>query len=180
MQIKRFQGYQLGVTLIEACTVLAIVAVLAGITLPAVDGMLKTLRLRGQADELALDLRFVRSEAVSRNEGVRMSFQTLSSGTCMIVHTGAATDCACDEAGVAHCTSGARALKTNFHAANGGILIYSNVVSMRFDPRNGTVTPTATVRVVGSAGQSIHHVVNVAGRVRSCTPGGALTGMKAC
>jgi type IV fimbrial biogenesis protein FimT len=170
---------QRGLTLIEACIALAVVAVLAGAAAPSFDGVLKSKRMEGQAGELAIDLRYVRSEAVSRNEGVRIRFQTVVGGTCTVIHTGAATDCSCGAGGVAQCSNGAAALKTVFYPA-GGVAIQSNVSSMRFDPSNGTVTPAATIRVVGADGRAIHHVVNMVGRVRSCSSGAAVAGLKAC
>ena len=180
MHCKRFPGFQRGLTLIEICIVLAIVSILVGTALPSFDNLIKNRRLEGQAAELALDLRYVRSEAVARNEGVRVSFHTSAAGSCTLIHTGGATDCACDSQGVANCTNGASALKTLFHRAGGGMSIQSNVASMRFDPNNGTVSPAATVRVSSDDGRTIHHVVNILGRVRSCSPGGIVRGMPAC
>jgi type IV fimbrial biogenesis protein FimT len=170
---------QRGLTLIEACVALAVVAVLAGTAAPAIDGVLKSKRLEGQAGELAIDLRYVRSEAVARNEGVRIRFQSLEGGTCTVIHTGASTDCSCTSSGIAQCSNGATALKTTFYPA-GGVAIQANVASMRFDPGNGTVTPAATIRVIGADGRAIHHVVNMVGRVRSCASGKAVHGVRAC
>lgn len=170
---------QRGLTLIEACMTLAVVSILAGAAVPSLDGVLKSRRLEGQAAELALDLRYVRSEAVARNEGVRIRFQTVVGGTCTVIHTGAATDCSCGSDGQAQCRNEATALKTVFYPV-GGVSVQSNVSSMRFDPSNGTVTPAATIRVVGADGRAIHHVVNMVGRIRSCVPGAAMAGLKPC
>jgi type IV fimbrial biogenesis protein FimT len=54
------------------------------------------------------------------------------------------------------------------------------VASMRFDPLHGTSTPTGTLRVVGANERAIHHVVNIMGRVRSCSPQAAVRGYAAC
>jgi type IV fimbrial biogenesis protein FimT len=170
---------QRGLTLIEACMTLAVATVLAGAAVPSFDGVLKSKRMEGQASELAIDLRYVRTEAVARNEGVRIRFQSVVGGTCTVIHTGSSTDCSCGASGVAQCSNGATALKTMFYPA-GGVAIQSNVASMRFDPSNGTVTPAATIRVVGADGRAIHHVVNMVGRVRSCAAGAAVPGLKAC
>jgi type IV fimbrial biogenesis protein FimT len=180
MQRKRFPAFQRGLSLVEICVVLAIVSILAGTALPSFDSVLESRRLVGQAAELALDLRYVRSEAVSRNEGVRVSFQTPAGGSCTIVHTGAATDCTCDVSGVAHCSNGATALKTTFYPVGRGTSVDANVASMRFDPINGTVSPAGTVRVTTSSGAQVHHVVNILGRVRTCSPGGSAKGYKVC
>ena len=180
MQRKRFPAFQRGLSLVEVCVVLAIVSILAGSALPSFDSMLVSRRLVGQAAELALDLRYVRSEAVARNEGVRVSFQTPAGGSCTIVHTGAAADCTCDGSGVAQCSNGATALKTTFYPAGRGTSVHANVASMRFDPINGTVSPAGTVRVSTNSGAEVHHVVNILGRVRTCSPGGSAKGYKVC
>ena len=171
---------QRGLSLIECCATLAIASVLVGTAVPSFDGQMKTRRLDGTAAELAVDLHYVRSEAVSRNEGVRIGFQSTAGGQCTVIHTGAAADCPCDNAGVAQCVNGASALKTVFHPTSSGVAVQANVASMRFDPINGTVTPAGTVRVTAADGRAIHHVVNIMGRVRSCSPGGAAKGYRAC
>ena len=169
-----------GLSLIECCVTLAIAGVLVGTAVPSFDGQMKTRRLDGTAAELAVDLHYVRSEAVSRNEGIRIGFQTLAGGHCTVIHTGAAGVCPCDGDGVAQCASGATALKTVFHAADRGVAVQANVASMRFDPTNGTVTPAGTVRITAADGRVVHHVVNIMGRVRSCSPAGSMKGYKAC
>ena len=46
----------------------------------------------------------------------------------------------------------------------------------RSTPCKGTVTPTATLRVEARDGRAIHQVVNLLGRVRSCSPQGRIAG----
>ena len=171
---------QRGLSLVECCITLAITSILVGTAAPSFDGMLKTRRLDGQAAELAVDLHYVRSEAVARNQGMRIGFHHTAAGSCTVIHTGAATDCACDSSGAAQCVNGATALKTAFSPAGSGVAVQANVASMRFDPINGTVTPAGTVRVTVADGRAVHHVVNIMGRVRSCSPGGAIKGYRAC
>ena len=171
---------QRGVTLIEACVTLAIAAILAGAAVPSFDEGKKKIVLNGVAGELATDLHYVRSEAVARNVGVRVGFRSVAAGTCTLIHTGANADCQCDAAGVAQCTNGATLLKSSFHPANGGVSVTANVASMRFDQSNGTVTPAGTVTIATASGQSLHHVVNIMGRVRTCSPGGTVKNVKPC
>jgi type IV fimbrial biogenesis protein FimT len=40
--------------------------------------------------------------------------------------------------------------------------------------------PTGTLRVVGAGGREVHHIINVMGRVRSCSPSPALPGYRTC
>ena len=99
-----------------------------------------------------------------------------------MVHSGNRQQCTCDvDTGTAQCTGDATALKTVAVPASTGLAVQANVNSMLFDPLHGTSTPAGTLRVVSAAG-SIHHIVNVLGRVRTCTPGNAtaLLGHPSC
>lgn len=177
MQIIR-RGAQAGITLVETCVTMSIACALLGVGLPGFDGTIKRRHVEGTATELLNDIAYVRSEAVARNRPVRISFHSVAAGACTIVHTGATADCSCTETGVAQCTSGAVALRSAWRPA-GAVTVQANVASMLFDPVRGTTSPAGTVRVVSDSG-SIHHVVNIMGRPRSCSPGGAVKGYKAC
>jgi type IV fimbrial biogenesis protein FimT len=177
---RQFRLVQRGVTLIEACCVLAIASVLVGAAVPSFLQTKQKVVLQGIAGELATDLHYVRTEAVARNAGVRVSFRTVAGGTCTLIHTGSNADCQCGTDGVAQCVNGASLLKSVYHPAAAGLTVTANVASMRFDPTNGTVSPTGTVTVANANGQSVQHVVNIMGRVRTCSPGGTVNGVKAC
>ncbi len=60
------------------------------------------------------------------------------------------------------------------------VTMNANVESISLDGQFGTVVPTATVRFQGRSGVALHQVVNVMGRVRTCSPGGAVAGHRAC
>ena len=64
--------------------------------------------------------------------------------------------------------------------ANSGVLLTGLQRPVVFDGRKGTVTPTATLRLTARDGRAIHQVVNIMGRVRSCSPAGAVGGLRAC
>ena len=180
MQRNSFPSFQRGLTLIEACITLAIASILVGTAVPSFIDSNKKRTLDGSAGELATDLYLARSEAVARQQGVRVSFHAVASGSCMVIHTGSTADCSCDGAGVAQCTNNAAVIKSNFFAASRGVNVVANVASMRFDQTNGTVSPTGTVRLTASTGPEVRHVVNIMGRVRTCSPGGLAKGYKAC
>ncbi|NUZ07223.1 GspH/FimT family pseudopilin [Piscinibacter koreensis] len=168
-----------GFTLIEAAIVLAVAMVIAFAVAPTFQEMIDTRRLVGAADQLASDLQHVRSAAVARNQTLRVSFHTSAAFSCYVVHTGGIDDCTCAATGAAVCNADVRALKTIALPA-GRIGIAANVASIAFDPVHGTSTPTGTLRVTDARGRAIHHVVNIMGRVRSCTPLGAVAGYRAC
>lgn len=175
---KRAQG---GFTLVEATTTI-------GITLSALlaaasgfGGQMQKRHTEGVAAELAADLQFVRTEAVMRNRGVRVSFGSDGAGTrCYVIHTGAAGDCSCSGTAQASCTSDALEIKTVNFPGDGRTVVQANVASMYYDPARATVSPTATIRVIGTDGRELRHIVNILGRVRSCAASGQWHGHAPC
>lgn len=175
---------QSGLTLVEACITLAVAAIVVGSAAPAMQGLIDARRLEGAATQLATDIQFIRSEAVARNEALRLGLPTAAGGgSCYVIHTGSADGCSCAVAGPsngAHCTGDAQPIKT-VHVANAGqVRLQANVASVLFDPLHGTSSPTGTLRLVGNSGRAVHHVINVMGRVRSCSPNAAVPGYRAC
>jgi type IV fimbrial biogenesis protein FimT len=171
---------QHGVTLVEACTVVAVLAILASTAAPNLQGLIDSRRLDGAATQLATDIQFVRTEAVARNLPVRLSFHATTDGSCYVLHTGNADQCDCSAPGPATCSGDARQIKTVALTAADRVSLQTNVASVLFDPLHGTSTPTGTLRLIGQQGRAVHHVINVMGRVRSCSPLGAMPGYRAC
>ncbi|WP_418319335.1 GspH/FimT family pseudopilin [Piscinibacter sakaiensis] len=169
-----------GFTLIETCIALTIAALMTGIASAGFSTVLERQRLRGTAAALASDLQWLRSQAVARNEALRLSLHNTPVGICTIVHTGQRDDCRCAGSGPAVCDGSAQALKTSHWPLRERISVQSNVSSMLFDPDQGTVSPAGSIRIVDSRGLGITHVVNVVGRVRSCSPSAAVAGFAAC
>ena len=170
-----------GVSLIECVAVLAVLSVLAGLALPSVTDHLAKRRLEGRAAELSNDLQYLRSEAVSRNEAMRISFGGDEGGSCYVLHHAAAEGCACASDGSARCASPAQPpLRSVGIPAAEGVTLVSNVRSILVDPRLGTSTPGGTLRLRDRSGREIRHVVNIMARVRSCTPSGRLPGWRPC
>lgn len=168
MSSKKRLATQRGVSMVEACVVLAVGGILAGSALPSFKDMLDKRAVEGMSSEVRADLVYARSEAVARKTGVRVSFYEGAGGRCYVVHTGSRSECVCDGSGPAVCTGEAVALKTV--NASRGVHVVANVSSLRFDPQHGTTSPTGTVCTVPESGRAIHNVVNVLGRVRTCTP----------
>lgn len=171
---------QCGITLIEACIVLAVTAIIATTAAPGMQDLIDTRRLQGAATLLATDVHFIRSEAVARNQPLRLSFHASPAGSCYVVHSGAADQCNCDASGPAQCSGDAREIKTVTVANAEHVSLQTNVGSLLFDPLHGTSSPTGTLRLLGTRNRAIHHVINIMGRVRSCSPQAAMPGYRAC
>jgi type IV fimbrial biogenesis protein FimT len=167
-----------GITLVEAACVLAVCAITATTAAPQLRQVLDQRRLVGAAAELASDLQLARNAAIARNQTVRWTWQVANG--CYVLHTGTAAQCACRDAGPAVCQGGAMSLRTVRLGAADRLTLQTNASSIAFDPLHGTVSPTATLRLIGADGRAIHHVVNVMGRVRSCSPAAAVAGQLAC
>ena len=75
---------------------------------------------------------------------------------------------------------GATLLRLEEQPAQRGVSIAPLSRALLFDAHKGTVTPTATLQVQAADGRAIHQVVNIMGRVRSCSPAGQLNGLPQC
>lgn len=180
MKTNRIKAAQRGITLIEACIVLAVTAIVVGSAAPGMQSLIDARRLDGAATQLATDIQFIRTEAVARNEALRLSWHAAPVGSCYVIHTGNANQCSCVAPGPAQCSGGAREVKTVTIASAERVGLQANVASVLFDPLHGTSTPAGTWRVIGTGGRAVHHVINVMGRVRSCSPQAAVPGYRAC
>lgn len=166
-----------GFTLIEMMVTVAVAGVVMTAAVPSVGGWIDQQRLKGTAGELVADLQHARTEALLRNEPVRVSFV---GSTCYVVHTVDAQGCRCEADGAARCEDGGTPIKAVALPADTGVSLQSNVRSVLFAPGHGTASPTATLRVSGAQGQTVQHTVNVMGRVRSCVAQGAVAGYGRC
>ena len=171
---------QRGFTLIEACATLAVASIVATSAAPSMQQLLAARRFDGAASQLASDLQFTRISAVARNQRLRFSLQTDATGSCYVIHTGSANACQCAESGPTVCSGGANEIRTVRLPAADQVFVQANVASILFDPVHGTSTPAGTVRVIASNGRELRHVVNVMGRVRTCSAKGNAGGYRAC
>ncbi len=175
---KQAQG---GFTLVEALATLGISLTALVAAVSGFGGQMHKRHAEGVAAELATDLQFVRTEAVMRNRGVRVSFGSDDAGArCYVIHTGPAAACSCSGDGPAVCTGDAAEIKTVNFPNGGRTLVQANVSSMYYDPARATVSPTATIRVVSADGRELRHIVNILGRVRSCAASGQWAGHGPC
>jgi len=183
MRFNTEQQRQHGISLVECAVAVAVAAITLSTAAPGFASFIEKRRIDGVAAQLAADIHFARSEAARRQATVRLSLKADANSSCWIVHTGAARDCRCDATGNPVCDAGLEALKATRLPAGERIVVSGNVASMLFDPLHGTSTPAGTLKVSGASGRAVQHVVNVMGRVRTCSPQGAapaLAGYRVC
>lgn len=161
---------QRGISLIEVCVAIAVAAITVGSAAPQLRQFIDKQRLEGAAAQLATDIRFTRAESVMRNTNLRLSVNTRDWGSCYVVHSGASGTCECQADGTAKCSGDAAQVKSVAFPASDRLALDSNVSSIVFDPMHGTSTPAGTFRLSLRGGPAIQHVVNLMGRVRTCSP----------
>ncbi len=171
---------QRGITLIETLCATSVMATALGLATPALESWKLKQALQAEAAALETDIHLARSSAVALNQIVRLETQVLGNSSCYVVHTGEAHACECSGSGRAQCTGDAQVLRVVEQRADGSIRLTTTKVSLAFDPQRGTVTPTATLKVADARGRALHQIVNIMGRVRTCSPQGAQLDAKAC
>lgn len=174
------RSQQRGVTMVEMLCAVGILATTLGIAAPSMKSWQLRQSLLANAAELETDIQYARSAAVSKQQTIRFDTQVLGNGTCYVMHTGNARECTCSGNGQTQCTGNAQVLRVVEHPADGSVKLSKVGVSIAFDSQRGTVTPTATFELADSQGRSIRQIVNIMGRVRSCSPQGKSTGITLC
>ena len=170
-----------GLSLVELLCVLTIGVLLLGGTLPMLNDLRQGQRLQAVAALLETDIHLARSTAISSGRPVRLVVQALDGGgACYLLHTGAPDACDCGPQGQARCDAGTEPLRHEALPAAGGVSLATLPRPLVFDGRKATVTPTATLRLTARDGRAIHQVVNIMGRVRSCSHGGPVAGLRPC
>ncbi len=170
-----------GLSMVELLCCASITATVLGSALPSLVDLGKRQRLQSAAAELQTDIHFARTAATLRGQPIRLSWQTMADGgTCYVVHSGEAGQCSCGAGPSAACSDGAQALRTVALPQRDAITLSAATRSLLFDSRRGTVTPTATFKLADGSGHALHLVVNIMGRVRSCSPDGQIGGVKRC
>lgn len=157
-----------GFTLIEALVAVTILAIVASVAIPAFNGIRETLRLKGAAESVLMDLRWAQSESIKKSESLTVSFQEGDAAWCYGFTLEA--NCDCSQAGSCVMDGIER---TADQSPFPGMGLVANVSNKRFtfNPRRGTVT-AGNVQLIGRNGRSLRVVVSGLGRIRMCSPAG--------
>lgn len=178
---KGRHGCQRGCSLIESLCGLVIMLVLLGGAWPMLKDMVARQTLLAQAAELETDLVLARTQSQVQKESLRFAVHLPEGGgSCYIIYSGPIGACQCNGGGRATCEDGAQVLRLSEPSKRSGITLAALARPLTFDAMMGTVTPTATLRLSDRDGRSVHQVINLTGRVRTCTPNQAWGGMRRC
>jgi type IV fimbrial biogenesis protein FimT len=155
-----------GFTLTELLIVIAIAAILLTITVPSFQQLFAKLKLEGAASELSADLQYARSQAVADNRNV--TFSTTSSSSYSIVGSQTPT-----------------AVSYKVVTLPAGVSVNSPADVVFRSERGCTNTTcsaadTAFTVTHSQLSGTLRLIVNNMGRVRLCSPAGALEGYPAC
>lgn len=169
-----------GMGLADTLVALFILGGLLSATLHWSRAMVQRHTVQAAAALLETDLRHARAQALAMDASVRFELLTeADQSACYITHTGAAGSCRCQPGGPAVCQPGVRVLRMADLPADGPVRIHHGGRALTFHPGKGTVTPTATFVVQGGDGSSIRQIINIMGRVRSCS-NERLAGLRPC
>ena len=179
-----------GFTIIELMIVVAIAAILAVVAAPSFSEFLSKRRVDGAMSELVTDIYYARSEAVSRNETLRMTFGT----DCYVIHrtlvpSFSATVATCTRATKSITPPAAEIKTVQLDAGRPLTLDPGALTFFEFDPVRGTAINSAasasgSVNVRSTAGTpwQLSAVLTLMGRVETCNPSSAsyVTGYANC
>ncbi|RTL39000.1 MAG: hypothetical protein EKK53_17835 [Burkholderiales bacterium] len=169
-----------GVTLIEMCVVLGIVALLFGQLVPSMHRLRERVLLRATADALGDDLRLAREESVRLNRPVFFRISGKGAGACYLLHLGSPNGCDC-AGGRPQCVGpGASVIKATWLAPGQALRLTSNIESMAFLRSRGSVSPTGSIEVRLNEREAIRVVVAITGRVRSCYTSAPIGNLRPC
>lgn len=190
LKMKRDSARPRGVTMIELLVGVAILAMLVAIAAPSMRDWMIRQRVKSVSSELVTDLQLARTESVSRNSKIVVSFDSNASTTCYTVHTGGnAFNPKCDcrlPAGTACNGLGMTEIKTTNVDTSSGVTISSNAAGgIQTYLANGLIDMTApAMNVQVSGGDSRQLVVTTSALVRRpsiCAPSGStMTGFSPC
>jgi type IV fimbrial biogenesis protein FimT len=196
-----------GLTLIELMVVVALLGLLAMLAGPPMAEFIGMQRLRGIASQLATDMQYARSEAISRNQfvGVLWRNEAGEDNTCYTAFVSASqpasaaalapTLCNCNQPVGSVCTGDMREVRTVQVPRGNSIqlrLHYEQPQWLTFDPIAGNVKGRAAntaelndveefcVEATRNPRGRLRVGIKKSGRSAICTPDGSVPGIALC
>lgn len=187
MQPRQAMG---GLTIIELMVVVAVTAVLVALAVPSLREFTVRQRVKAINAELVNDLQFARSEAISRNRAMRVTFHTHDLGmTCYTIHTrGTLGSCDCRKPVGTACEDFAALVEIKTvqvprsttvtlqpPAAPGDFLLF-------LEHQGLAVPGDFQVTIESSVGgrPKLQTSTNAVGRPQVCSPDGSMAGFTPC
>jgi type IV fimbrial biogenesis protein FimT len=194
------------VSLIELMVVIAVGALIIGLAAPSFTDYIVTQRVRSVHAQLATDLQFARSEAISRNTFVSVRFQFTTGATgasCYIIFTrpepdsGNPVTCDCLAVPASRCaTSPATTTEVRTVTVPNELSVNIRMESglgdtVTFDPRSGGLKvnpldysiseiPEFSLATSAASDRRLLAIINASGRANLCTPSGSRLGGTSC
>lgn len=186
-----------GFTLIELMVAVAVLAIVVALAAPSLRRYVEVQRLRAVNSQLVTDLQFARSEAVSRNARVRVTFRGDASQSCYSIYTYSNNLVSCDCRLANPCGAagaGYTEIRTTRVPFSGRVRMVPDAgqpIEFAFEPLAGslytipidaayTPLPSYTVRVRLDAQRELYTIVGQSGRPTVCRPSASQLQEAAC
>jgi type IV fimbrial biogenesis protein FimT len=163
-----------GISLLELLVVIAILGILLTVAVPSMHAMLMRNHLKAAAQSIAEDLQWTRSEAIKRNQRLRVSFDP--NEWCYGIDIADTGDCDCR---LPPEQDGACSLKRRSGADFTGIRLAASFKATSFEPRRGTCN-NGNLTLTAANGSTLRVVLSRLSRVRICSPSNDVPGYGAC
>lgn len=176
---------QSGLTLVELLVAVAIMGIVLTLAVPAFNDLIARERLRGTHAQLLADLKYARSEAVQRNEAVRIDFRSSTTMVCYSIYAVASGGMCNCLLGSEQCLAGPYGaslplLKLVQLPLSRGVALSTNASSVTVDPTRAAHSRALTITLTSARGSQLVTTVSDRGLVSTCSPDASMSGVPAC